>query len=94
MEETANKRAENMIMARKRHFEELMIKKNHYLNMSIQEDRQRELNIKRRLDNKSMIQAKRIEVLSGNMQSKEELMKNNLDDKIKAEKLKLELLER
>ncbi len=55
MEATANKRADNMIMARKRHFEDLMIKKNHHLNMSIQEDKQREINNERRAKTKSMI---------------------------------------
>ena len=30
MEELANKRADNMIDARKRHFEDLLVKKNHY----------------------------------------------------------------
>ena len=35
MEEMANKRAESMIDARKRHFEDLLIKKNHYYNMAI-----------------------------------------------------------
>lgn len=60
MEEAANKRAESMIDARKRHFEDLLVKKNHYMNMHYEENKQREINLKRRLETKSMIHQSRI----------------------------------
>ena len=51
MEDMANKRAEKMIDARKRHFEDLLLKKNYYLNMQLAENKQREVNLKRKAEN-------------------------------------------
>lgn len=45
MEQLANKRAENMIEARKRHYTDLLQKKNFLLNKQLDENRQRQLNI-------------------------------------------------
>ena len=42
MEELANKKADSMIDARKRHFEDMLIKKNHYYNVAIAEEKQRQ----------------------------------------------------
>ena len=74
MEQLANKRAENMIDSRKRHFEDMLMKKNHYFNVSMQEEKQRELNDKRRNERKNMIRLRRIEAMTNNKQSKEDTM--------------------
>jgi len=72
MEQLANKRADNMIDSRKRHFEDMLMKKNHYFNVSMQEEKQRELNEKRRSDRKNMIRLRRIEAMTNNRQAKED----------------------
>jgi hypothetical protein len=61
MEALANTRADTMINARKRHFEDLLLKKNWYMNKEITEDQQREANNKKRYDNFSTIQQRRFE---------------------------------
>ena len=56
MEEQANKRADSMMNARKRHFEELMLKKNWYLNREQVESQQREANLRRNAERSFTIQ--------------------------------------
>ena len=70
METLANERAEKMIEARKRHFEDMLLKKNHYYNVMMAEDRQRENNLKRRADNQMAIYERRKGMMSANRQMK------------------------
>jgi len=56
MEEQANKRADSMMNARKRHFEELMLKKNWYLNREQVESQQREANLRSKAERSFTIQ--------------------------------------
>jgi len=66
MEQVANKRAESMIGARKRHFDDMIAKKNHFETVAIQEEQQRDLNDKKRHLCKSMIRLRRIEAMESN----------------------------
>lgn len=81
MEELANKRADNMIEARKRHFEDLLLKKNFYAQKQEMEDKQREVNLKRRKETYNMIQQRKIESIVQNLGSKIELKEKIHKDK-------------
>lgn len=87
MEKLANKRAESMIEARKRHFEDLLMKKNHYYDLAKQEEHQRELNEKRKKDRKTMIKLARVEAITNNKISKDETLNEVTEARIKSEKL-------
>jgi len=87
MEETANKRADSMIDARKRHFEDLLVKKNHYYNVAIQEEKQRMQNQRNRLERKSAIKLGRIEAMAANQMAKEETVHTVTEARIKQQKI-------
>mmetsp|Transcript_24806 Transcript_24806/g.30998 ORF Transcript_24806/g.30998 Transcript_24806/m.30998 type:complete len:186 (-) Transcript_24806:718-1275(-) len=87
MEETANKRADSMIDARKRHFEDLLVKKNYYYNMAIQEEKQRMQNQRNRLERKSAIKLGRIEAMAANQMAKEETVHTVTEARIKQQKI-------
>ena len=72
MEELANKRTDNMLEARKRHFEDLLLKKNHYLNMQLAEDKQRDANQRRRLESKTALHIGKLIQIGHNRQMKEQ----------------------
>ena len=83
----ANERAEKMIGARKRHFEDMLLKKNHYYNVMIAEERQRETNAKRRVENMSAIYERRKGMMSANRKAKED-QKMDIEHERSKEKLR------
>ena len=64
-----------MIEARKRHFEDLLLKKNHYLNVQLAEDKQREMNQRKRLENKTNLTMSKLTTMGMNRQLKEQTKK-------------------
>ena len=64
-----------MIEARKRHFEDLLLKKNHYLNVQLAEDKQREMNQRKRLENKTNLTMSKLTTMGFNRQLKEQTKK-------------------
>ena len=94
MEELANKKADSMIDARKRHFEDMLIKKNHYYNVAIAEEKQRQQNQRERLERKTAIKLRRIEAMATNMSAKKETIDSVTEARIKAERQKMREVER
>ena len=85
MEELANKKADSMIDARKRHFEDMLIKKNHYYNVAIAEEKQRQQNQRERLARKTAIKLRRIEAMASNLSAKKDTIDSVTEARIKAE---------
>ena len=73
MEAAAHDRASRMMEARQRHFEESMIKKHHFMNVQREESRQRMINQMTREQSKHSIHNARLDALSTNYQSKEDV---------------------
>jgi len=94
LEEKATKKAQNMIEARKRHFEDMLMKKNHYLNLQLQESKQRQLNERKRQEAKNTIHQRRVEAYTQNLNTKEETLQAVIEAKIRGQKYEMELLEK
>ena len=81
MSELAQDRADKMIIARNRHFQDLIDKKNYYAQKKLTEESNREKFAKRREKHKELMFNVRLGAIEGNQRSKEEIRHDNFRDK-------------